>query len=265
MGILDGKVALITGAGQGIGHGVAMALAKEGADIAVVGRTESKLIDTCAELTPLGVRAIPVRCDVSELDTVTLDGELSELDTLEAAVDTVVAELGGIDILVNNANASALGSLLEVDLDAVDLAFRTGPLAALRLMRLVHPHMVARGSGAIVNMVTSAAVRWDMSGYGTYAAAKEAMRTYSRAAASEWGKDNIRVNAVAPHAKSPGLQWWIENRPEEAEAFIKTIPAGRIGECEEDIGRAVVWLCSEDSRYLTGATIPLDGGQARWS
>jgi len=253
MGILDGKVALITGAGQGIGHGTAVALAKEGADIAVAGRTESKLVDACAELTALGVRAIPVRCDVSELDT------------LAGAVDTVVDRLGGIDILVNNANSSALGPLLEVDLEAVDLAFRTGPLAALRLMRLVHPHMVARGGGAIVNMVTSAAVRWDMSGYGTYAASKEAMRTYSRAAASEWGKDNIRVNAVAPHALSPGLKWWTENRPEEAAEFIKTIPMGRIGECEEDIGRAVVWLCSEDSRYLTGATVPLDGGQARWN
>ena len=253
MGILDGKIALITGAGQGIGHGVATALAKEGADIAVLGRTESKLVDTCAELTPLGVRAIPVQCDVSELGT------------LETAVDTVVDRLGGIDILVNNANSSALGPLLEIDLDAVDLAFRTGPMAALRLMRLVHPHMTARGGGSIVNMVTSAAVRWDMTGYGSYAAAKEALRTFSRAAASEWGPDNIRVNAVAPHAMSPGLKWWTENRPEEAAAFIKTIPAGRIGECEEDIGRAVVWLCSDDSRYLTGATIPLDGGQARWS
>src|SRR5699024_10624046 len=220
MGILDGKVALITGAGQGIGHGVATALAKEGADIAVLGRTESKLVDTCAELTPLGVRAIPVQCDVSELGT------------LETAVDTVVDRLGGIDILVNNANSSALGPLLEIDLDAVDLAFRTGPMAALRLMRLVHPHMTARGGGSIVNMVTSAAVRWDMTGYGSYAAAKEALRTFSRAAASEWGPDNIRVNAVAPHAMSPGLKWWTENRPEEAAAFIKTIPAGRIGECE---------------------------------
>lgn len=252
MGTLDGKVALITGAGQGIGQGIAFALAKEGANIAVVGRTESKLVDTAAELVSLGVRAEPVVCDVTEHDT------------LDPMVDKVVELFGGVDILVNNANSSALGKLLDVDFDNVDLAFKAGPMAALRLMRACHPHMKARGGGSIVNMVTSASMRWDASGYGAYAASKEAMRSFSRTAASEWGPDGIRVNAVAPHAMSPGLKWWIANRPEEAEAFIKTIPLGRIGECEEDIGRAVVFLVGSDSRYLTGATIPLDGGQARW-
>lgn len=253
MGTLEGKVALITGAGQGIGQGIAFALAKEGASIAVLGRTESKLVDTCAELVQLGVRAEPITCDVSNLDA------------LEPAVAKTVELFGGVDILVNNANSSALGNLLDVDLKAVDLAFNTGPLAALRLMRACHPHMKARGGGSIINMVTSAAVRWDMTGYGAYAASKEAMRSFSRSAASEWGPDGIRVNAVAPHAMSPGLKWWTENRPEEAAEFIKTIPLGRIGECEEDIGRAIVFLCGPDARYLTGATIPLDGGQARWS
>ncbi|WP_024794775.1 SDR family NAD(P)-dependent oxidoreductase [Tomitella biformata] len=253
MGTLDGKVALITGAGQGIGQGIAFALAKEGASIAVLGRTERKLVDTCAELVKLGVRAEPITCDVSKLDA------------LEPAVAKTVDLFGGVDILVNNANSSALGSLLDIDLAAVELAFNTGPLAALHLMRACHPHMKARGGGSIINMVTSAAVRWDVSGYGAYAASKEAMRSFSRTAASEWGPDGIRVNAVAPHAMSPGLKWWTENRPEEAAEFVKTIPLGRIGECEEDIGRAVVFLCGPDARYLTGATIPLDGGQARWS
>lgn len=253
MGILDGKVALITGAGQGIGRGIALALAKEGANIAVLGRTESKLITTCAELEALGVRAEPITCDVSDMDA------------LAPAVDKTVELFGGVDILINNANASALGSLLEIDLEEVDKAFSTNPLAALRLMRACHPHMKARGGGAIVNMVSSAAVRWDTSGYGAYAASKEAMRSFTRTAASEWGPDNIRVNAVAPHAKSPALAWWADNRPEEAAEFVKTIPLGRIGECEEDIGRAVLFLVGPDAGYLTGATIPLDGGQARWS
>ena len=84
-------------------------------------------------------------------------------------------------------------------------------------------------------------------------------------AAAEWGVDGIRVNAVAPHAMSPGLQWWTENRPEEAAAFVKSIPLRRIGDCEEDIGRAIAWIVGDDARYLTGATVPLDGGQARWS
>ena len=252
MGTLDGKVALITGAGQGIGQGIAFALAKEGAHIAVVGRTESKLVDTAAELVKHGVRAEPIQCDVTELDT------------LDPMVEKVAELFGGVDILVNNANSSALGSLIDVDLDKVDLAFKAGPMAALRLMRACYPHMKARGGGSIINMVTSAAMRWDATGYGAYAASKEAMRSFSRTAASEWGPDGIRVNSIAPHAMSPGLRWWTENRPEEAAAFLKTIPLGRIGECEEDIGRAVVFLVGSDSRYLTGATIPLDGGQARW-
>lgn len=253
MGILDGKVALITGAGQGIGQGMAFAMAKEGASIAAVGRTESKLVDTCAQLAELGVRAEPIVCDVSNLES------------LDAAVEKTVELFGGLDILINNANSSALGNLLDVDLDTVDLAFRTGPLAALRLMRAAHPHMKARGGGSIVNMVTSASVRWDATGYGAYAASKEALRSFTRTAASEWGPDGIRVNAVAPHAMSPGLKWWTENRPEEAAEFVKTIPMGRIGDCEDDIGRAIVFLVGPDARYLTGATIPLDGGQARWS
>ncbi|WP_420881551.1 SDR family NAD(P)-dependent oxidoreductase [Rhodococcus sp. (in: high G+C Gram-positive bacteria)] len=253
MGTLDGKVALITGAGQGIGQGVAFALAREGADIAVVGRTESKLVDTCAELSRLGVRAEPIVCDVSDHDA------------LEPLVDKTVESLGGVDILVNNAVSSELGDLLDIDLDKVERSFMTGPLAALRLMRACHPHMKARGGGSIINMVTSAAVRWDQGGYGAHAASKEALRSFSRTAASEWGVDGIRVNAVAPHALSPALARWTAERPEEAKAFVKTIPLGRIGECEDDIGRAVAFLVGPDARYLTGATIPLDGGQARWN
>jgi len=93
---------------------------------------------------------------------------------------------------------------------------------------------------------------------------KEAMRALTRAAAFEWGADGIRVNAIAPHALSPGLQGWIAERPQEAAEFIKTIPLRRVGDCEQDIGRAVVFLVGPAAAYLTGATIPLDGGQAYW-
>lgn len=253
MGKLDGKVALITGAGQGIGQGVALALAREGALIAVTGRTESKLDDTVRQIREVGGTAEALVCDISDLDRIT------------ATVDRTVELFGGVDILVNNASLNPLGPVLDLTPQLMEDAYRSGPIAALHAMQTVHPIMKARGGGAIVNMVTSAAVRWDMSGYAGYASVKEALRSLSRAAASEWGADGIRVNAVAPHAMSPGLKWWTENRPEEAAAFVATIPMGRIGDCEEDIGRAVAWIVSDDARYLTGATIPLDGGQARWA
>jgi NAD(P)-dependent dehydrogenase (short-subunit alcohol dehydrogenase family) len=111
-------------------------------------------------------------------------------------------------------------------------------------------------------MGSSSAIRWDPIGYGAYAAAKEAIRALTRAAACEWGVDGIRVNCVLPLAMSPAMDGWIASRPEESSEFFKTIPLGYVGDCEKDIGRAVVFLCCEDSRYLTGHSMPLDGGQA---
>ncbi|MHA6737526.1 SDR family NAD(P)-dependent oxidoreductase [Rhodococcus erythropolis] len=252
MGKLEGKVALITGAGQGIGQGIALALAKEGAVIAVAGRTESKLHTTCGLLADIGARGEAVVCDVSKKDDIT------------AAVDRTVELFGGIDILVNNANDCKPGPLLSVRDEDFERSFATGPLATLRMMQASYPHMNSRGGGVIINMVTSAAVRWDASNYGAYGSIKEGMRSLTRAAACEWGKDNIRVLNVAPHAKTPALQWWMDKNPEEAAAFVAGIPLGRVGDPETDIGRAVVFLVSEDAGYLTGATIPLDGGQSRW-
>ncbi|MFU9031065.1 SDR family NAD(P)-dependent oxidoreductase [Rhodococcus erythropolis] len=252
MGKLEGKVALITGAGQGIGQGIALALAKEGAVIAVAGRTESKLHTTCGLLADIGARGEAVVCDVSKKDDIT------------AAVDRTVELFGGIDILVNNANDCKPGPLLSVLDEDFERSFATGPLATLRMMQASYPHMNSRGGGVIINMVTSAAVRWDASNYGAYGSIKEGMRSLTRAAACEWGKDHIRVLNVAPHAKTPALQWWMDKNPEEAAAFVAGIPLGRVGDPETDIGRAVVFLVSEDAGYLTGATIPLDGGQSRW-
>ncbi|CAN5258507.1 SDR family oxidoreductase [Rhodococcus qingshengii] len=252
MGKLEGKVALITGAGQGIGQGIALALAKEGAVIAVAGRTESKLHTTCGLLADIGARGEAVVCDVSKKDDIT------------DAVDRAVELFGGIDILVNNANDCKPGPLSSVLDEDFERSFATGPLATLRMMQASYPHMNSRGGGVIINMVTSAAVRWDASNYGAYGSIKEGMRSLTRAAACEWGKDNIRVLNVAPHAKTPALQWWMDKNPEEAAAFVAGIPLGRVGDPETDIGRAVVFLVSEDAGYLTGATIPLDGGQSRW-
>jgi NAD(P)-dependent dehydrogenase (short-subunit alcohol dehydrogenase family) len=101
-----------------------------------------------------------------------------------------------------------------------------------------------------------------MGGYGAYAAVKEGIRALTRAAAAEWGPDGIRVNAILPHALSPGLKWWTENNPEEAAEFVASIPLRRIGDCEQDIGRAVVFLVGPDAGYITGHSLMLDGGQA---
>lgn len=252
MSEFDGKVALVTGGGQGVGQGIALALAAAGVAVAVSGRTADKLAATVGEIERRGGKALAVVGDVKYA------GDLARM------VEQTASQFGGIDILVNNAQEVPLGTLIDVSDEAFVAGFESGPLASFRLMKLVYPHMTARGGGTMFNLASSAGIRWDMSGYGAYGAVKQAIRALTRAAAAEWGGDNIRVLTIAPHAESPGLKWWVENNPDEAKAFFRTIPLGRIGRLEEDIGRAVVALCSADMAYLTGATIPLDGGQANF-
>ena len=245
---LNNKIALVTGAGQGVGQGIALALAKEGASVVVAGRTLQKLEDTCRQIIDRGGNALPIACNVK-------DGK-----SLSALVQQTVVHYGGLQILVNNAQEVPLGSLLSITDDAFEAGWQSGPQATLRLMQLCHPYL--KGDGCIINLATSAAKRWDMSNYGAYAAVKEAIRSLSRAAAAEWGPDNIRTNVILPHAMSPGMKGWMEQNPEEAAAFVATIPQRRVGDCEQDIGRFVVNLCSDDSAYVNGQSIALDGGQA---
>ncbi|RMD86208.1 MAG: SDR family oxidoreductase [Candidatus Dadabacteria bacterium] len=245
---LRGKVALVTGAGQGVGQGIALALADQGATVAVAGRTRSKLEATCEEVARRGGRAIPVACDVGEADQIL------------ACVEHVVSELGTVDILVNNAQAVPLGTILEVTDEMFELGWRTGPLAALRFMRACYPYL--KGGGVVVNIGTGAALRPDMQGYGPYAAVKEAIRSLTRAAACEWGKDGIRVLAIIPMAMSPGMEAWSKFAPEQFEALLASIPLGRAGDCERDIGRAVAFLVSPAASYITGTTVTIDGGHA---
>jgi len=246
--LLKSKVALITGAGQGVGQGIALALAAEGARVAVTGRTLEKLEATTELIAERGGEALPVVCDVKSLDSMT------------ECVDQVVAYFGGLQILVNNAHEVPLGTLDEVTEDSLEAGWQSGPLATFRMMKLCRPHL--QGDGCIVNLASSAAKRWDVTGYGAYAATKEAIRSLSRAAACEWATEGIRTNVILPHAKSPGLAWWMEEYPEEAEAFVATIPQRRVGDCEEDIGRFVAMLCSDASAYINGQSIGVDGGQA---
>jgi NAD(P)-dependent dehydrogenase (short-subunit alcohol dehydrogenase family) len=248
--MLKDKVALITGAGQGIGQGIALALAKRGVKIAAAGRTVSKCEETCRLIAErFGTDAIALSCDVVNAQD------------LERTVAATVGQFGGIDILVNNAVSTSPGPLLAQQHDQVMNAFLVGPIATLRLMQLCHPYL-SREGGSIINLASTAAKRWDMSNYGVYAAEKEAIRALTRAAASEWGAANIRANCILPHASSPALKKWMQKHPEEAAAFVQGIPLKRIGDCEADIGEFVAMLCGPESSYISGQSIAVDGGQA---
>ncbi|NKF21999.1 SDR family NAD(P)-dependent oxidoreductase [Solimonas marina] len=245
---LQGKVALVTGAGQGVGQGIAYALATEGAKLVVTGRTLAKLDATVAEIMRRGGTALAVACDVRDAQA------------LEAVVARTGQAYGGLNILVNNAQEVPLGTLAQLDEAALAVGWESGPLATFRLMKLAYPHL--KGGGNIVNLASPAAMRWDASGYGAYGAVKEAIRQLSRAAACEWAKDGIRTNVILPLADSPAMAGWTRERPDEAAAFIATVPMQRVGACEADIGRFVVTLCSDDCAYINGQSIAVDGGQA---
>ena len=244
---LAGRAALVTGAGQGVGQGIALALAEAGADVVVAGRTLSKVVDTADLINGRGGHAVALECDVADPEQVT------------RTVDATVEALGGLQILVNNAQWAPMGKLLDVTDKAFDLGFRTGPLAVLRFMRAAHEHL--RDGGVIVNLGSGSALRPDPVGLGAYAAVKDAICVMTRAAAVEWGPDGIRANTILPFAQSPGMDWYEEHVPDQYEQVLAEVPLGRVGDCELDIGRAVVFLCSPAASYMTGSSLMLDGGQ----
>ena len=242
------KTALITGSGQGVGRGIALALSERGANIALVGRTLSKVKSVADEIKDNGGSAIAIECDVKDKDSI------------KTAIDLTMLEFSGINFLINNAQEVPLGNLLQVSDVEFEAGWMSGPLATFHFMKLCHPYL--KGGGKIINLASSSALRADSEGYGAYAAVKEAIRALSRTAAVEWGPDNILVNCIMPLAKSTGMDWWMSERPEEAAEFVKTIPLGRVGDCKDDIGEAVCHLLSEGMAYITGSTIMIDGGQA---
>jgi NAD(P)-dependent dehydrogenase (short-subunit alcohol dehydrogenase family) len=246
-GRLTGKVALVTGAGQGIGRGVALALAKESAAVAVVGRTPGPCEKVAAELVEVGAQALAVQCDVADRAQV------------ERAVAQVVERFSGLDVLVNNAQSSRQQLIADIVDDDVEECWRSGALGTLYAMQAALPHLRARGGGAIINFGSSTAIDGNVS-FGAYAMAKEAIRGLSRVAAREWGRYGIRVNVVVPNALSPAAERYADQHPERFEAMAAALPLRRVGDPELDIGRAVVALASDDLAYLTGDTLRLTGG-----
>lgn len=246
---LEDNVALVTGAGQGIGQGIAYALAAEGAAVSVVGRTEAKLKETVAEIERRGGRAIPVVCDVTESDQIT------------EAVHQTVSGLGGLNVLVNNAQEFNFGTILDIPLDLVEVGWRSGPLATLLFMRAAYPHL--KGGGVVVNISSGAAVDTGIAGVGAYSAAKSAIESLSRAAAVEWANDGIRVNTLIPLALTPSVQAVFDMNPGLHEHLVSGVPMGRFGDAEADIGPAVAFLASPDAGFITGTTLSVDGGSVR--
>src|SRR5699024_1562123 len=248
MGKLQDKVALITGGAAGIGQGMARAFVKEGAKVAIVDLDEKAGKETVYDLQQYQ-------------DAMFIQANLAEHDKLKNIVEKVVDRYGQLDILVNNAHASKRKPLEELTQDDMDLSFDTGFYPTFYLMQAALPHL-KKTKGNIINFASGAGLEGHPT-QGAYAAAKEAIRAISRVAANEYGPNGINVNLISPIANSPGVQAWRKEEPEYYQSVLENILMRRFGELEEDIGRAAVFLASEDSDYITGQTIMVDGGSIK--
>ena len=246
VGVLDGKVALVTGAGQGVGRGIALAMAREGAAIAVVDRNAETAAETRTLIEKVGGRALRHVCDVRSSEQV------------NACVAAVVEELGTVDILVNNAVDARVGiPLEEADDEEFLISFTSGPFASFWFMRACFPHL--QGDGRVINL-RSGTENQAMPGYGAYVAAKAAVGGLTRAAAREWGRKGITVNALVPFALSPSAEADLAGKPGRLDAVYRQLSIPRTADVEADVGRAAVFLAGPDATFITGCTLSVDGG-----
>lgn len=247
-GRLEGKVALITGAGQGIGLGIARRFAREGARITIAEWNEEKGAAAAKEASGLGGEALFVKTDVGVKEQV------------ESAVATTVDRFGSLDILVNNAwSGPPLGRVEWKTTEEMEQALRVGFLSNFWSMQAVFPIMKARGWGRIINMGSLNGVNAHM--YSVpYNSAKEAVRSLTRTAAREWARHGIVCNVICPAAATEAYLAVMKADPELEKGILAAHPMGRMGDPEEDIGAAALFLASEDCRYVTGNTLFVDGG-----
>jgi NAD(P)-dependent dehydrogenase (short-subunit alcohol dehydrogenase family) len=248
-GKLAGKAAVITGAGQGIGLGIARAFAAAGADLVITGRDEAKLGRAAEELRALGAKVAICA------------GDAGDPAAAQRAIAAAVERFGGLDVVVNNAQSSKPGTPLEeTDEATLRMTLESGFFGTWHHMQAAFPHLKARGGGSIINFGSREGIFGGI-GFAAYAAGKEAIRGLSRVAAREWGKHQIRVNVLCPAALSPKAVEYLDAHPVEAEMYRKEISLGRFGDPEVDVGAVALFLAADESRYVTGQTINVDGGQ----
>jgi NAD(P)-dependent dehydrogenase (short-subunit alcohol dehydrogenase family) len=251
-GQLTGQAAIVTGAGQGIGRAIALALGEAGAAVGVVDRTSVKAEAVVAELTARGARGLALECDVSRR---------AEVD---AAVLTVLREYGRLDVLVNNAHdlRDVQRSFAETTEEHLRRNLDSGLFGAFYFLQACRAALCERG-GAVINVASPTGMTGTET-FFSYAVTKEALRAGTRVLAREWGPDGVRVNTLAPSAwDTPSMRAWADEQGGEAAAaaYAQTIPLRRVGQ-SDDVAAAALFLAGDGARFITGHTLMVDGGLA---
>jgi dehydrogenase/reductase SDR family protein 4 len=243
-GLLNNKVALVTGASRGIGRSIAESFVREGARVVICGRNQATLDEVAKEM---GSQAVPIACHVGRPDD------------LKRMVETALESLGRIDILVNNAGTNvAQGPCLDVDDGKFDKMIEINLKSAFRLIRLAAPGMCERGSGSIINMASVSGLRPQLHGL-LYSATKAALIMMTEVYALELGSRGVRVNAIAPGLIQTALsEYYWEEDERNVDRFSKQ-PVARIGQPQE-VAEVALFLASDRSSYITGQNIVVDGG-----